>query len=133
MKIYTTIRELPHSTMVGATLANDQNEILFSSGFRITLCDKVSGHMYGVKRCLSYAKANNVNDDVIKLNLKDMVRVDIDRELLDRVQADEYVKRFFNNKSFIVNNKEFDNIDREMFWNSDSQISIKNKTKDYDR
>jgi hypothetical protein len=86
-------------------LVGDHDQVYFKDGFKLTVQDKVSAHLYGLKRCISFVK--NVKplhcNDMIHF-LHDNVRVDIDRELNDRIASDEYVQRFIEERGIKIGN-----------------------------
>lgn len=126
MKVYTSVEERGLTTMVGTILVGDKDQIYFKDGFKLTICDKVSGHIYGLKRCISFIK--NVKplhcNDMIHF-LHDNVRVDIDKEMNDRIACDEYVQKFIQEKGIKIEaqNKDFTKFDREMFTLANIEIS----------
>lgn len=130
MKVYTRVEEMKHglesSSIVGAVLVGDHDQVYFKDGFKLTIQDKVSAHLYGLKRCMSFVK--NVKplhcNDMIHF-LHDNVRVDIDRELNDRIASDEYVQRFIQERGIKIEaqNKDFTKFDREMFTLASIEIN----------
>jgi hypothetical protein len=67
--------------------------------------------------------------------LHDNVRVDIDRELNDRIASDEYVQRFIEEKGITIEakNKDFTSFDKEMLMIAGLEISPRSFTKGYER
>jgi hypothetical protein len=142
MKIYTRVDErksgLESASYVGTVLVGDQDQIYFKDGFKLTVQDKVSAHLYGLKRCISFIK--NVKplhcNDMIHF-VHDNVRVDIDRELNDRIACDEYVQKFIKEKGISIKaqNKDFSDFDKQMLMIAGLEISprIFNKGYSYDR
>lgn len=140
MKIYTRVDErkmgLESASFVGTVLVGDNDQIYFKNGFKLTVQDKVSAHLYGLKRCISFIK--NVKplhcNDMIHF-LHDNVRVDIDRELNDRIASDEYVKRFIEERGIKIEakNKDFTSFDKEMLMIAGLEISPRSFTKGYER
>lgn len=138
MKIYTNVDErkigLESASFVGAVLVGDHNQIYFKDGFKLTVQDKVSAHLYGLKRCISFVK--NVKplhcNDMIHF-VHDNVRVDIDRELNERVAYDEYVQRFIQEKQISIKaqNKDLTKFDREMLMIAGLEITPRNFNKGY--
>ena len=138
MKIYTKVEErkygMESSSVVGAVLVGDDNQIYFKDGFKLTVQDKVSAHMYGLKRCISFVK--NMKplhcNDMIHF-VHDNVRVDIDRELNDRIASDEYVQRFIQEKQISIKaqNKDLTKFDREMLMIAGMEITPRNFNKGY--
>lgn len=130
MKVYTRVEEMKHglesSSIVGAVLVGDHDQVYFKDGFKLTVQDKVSAHLYGLKRCISFVK--NVKplhcNDMIHF-LHDNVRVDIDCELNDRIASDEYVQRFIQERGIKIEaqNKDFTKFDREMFTLASIEIN----------
>lgn len=136
MKIYTKVEERNNSSMVGAVLVGDNDQICFKDGFKLTIQDKVSAHMYGLKRCLSYVKnVESLEDKEVIQYLHDDVRVDIDKEMNDRIACDEYVKRFVQERgvSIMTQNLDFSKFDNEMLSLAYLEISPRTfKQKEYD-
>ena len=138
MKIYTSVDErkigLESASFVGAVLVGDHDQIYFKDGFKLTIQDKVSAHLYGLKRCISFVK--NVKplhcNDMIHF-VHDNVRVDIDRELNDRIASDEYVQRFIQEKQISIRaqNKDLTKFDREMLMIAGIEITSRNFNKGY--
>ena len=130
MKVYTRVEEMKYglesSSIVGAVLVGDHDQVYFKDGFKLTVQDKVSAHLYGLKRCISFVK--NVKplhcNDMIHF-LHDNVRVDIDRELNDRIASDEYVQRFIQERGIKIEaqNKDFTKFDKEMFTLASIEIN----------
>lgn len=134
MKVYTALNEMSNATLVGVVLTTEDNTILFKNGFKITIQDKVSGHTYGLKRCLSYIKSKDMHVEHITHKLQDNVRVDIDREMNDRINADPYIERFIQKGvSITATNKELTQVDRDMISHASFEISSSNFKKDYER
>jgi len=136
MKIYTRTEERGNASMVGAVLVGDNNQIYFKNGFKITIQDKVSAHMYGLKRCISFVK--NMNplhcNDMIHF-LHDEIRPDIDKEINDRIACDEYVQRFIQGKGITIEakNKDFTQFDKDMLMLASLEISPRSFNKDFER
>ena len=138
MKIYTSVDErkigLESASFVGAVLVGDHDQIYFKDGFKLTIQDKVSAHLYGLTRCISFVK--NVKplhcNDMIHF-VHDNVRVDIDRELNDRIASDEYVQRFIQEKQISIRaqNKDLTKFDREMLMIAGIEITSRNFNKGY--
>lgn len=134
MKVYTSINEKSLATLVGVVMTTEDNTILFKDGFKLTIQDKVSAHTYGLKRCLSHIKSKNINQEDITHKLYDNVRVDIDKEMNDRIDADPYIKRFTETGMKITStNKDLTQIDREMLFQASLEISPNNFKKGYER
>ena len=134
MKVYTSINEKSLATLVGVVMTTEDNAILFKDGFKLTIQDKVSAHTYGLKRCLSYIKSKDMHVEHITHKLHDNVRVDIDREMNDRINADPYIERFIQKGiSIISTNKDLTQIDREMLSQANIEISLNNFKKGYER
>ena len=134
MKVYTTLSEKSLATLVGVVMTNEKDEILFKEGFKLTIQDKVSAHTYGLKRCLSYIKSHNIKVESITQKLQDNIRVDIDREMKDRIDADQYIRRFTEKGLKIeVSNKDFSKKDREMLSQASIEISSTTFKKGYER
>lgn len=140
MKIYTKVDErkmgLESASFVGTVLVGDNDQIYFKNGFKLTVQDKVSAHLYGLKRCISFIK--NVKplhcNNMIHF-LHDNVRVDIDRELNDRIASDEYIQRFIEERDIKIEakNKDFTSFDKEMLMIAGLEISPRSFTKGYER
>ena len=140
MKIYTKVDErkmgLESASFVGTVLVGDNDQIYFKDGFKLTVQDKVSAHLYGLKRCISFIK--NVKplhcNNMIHF-LHDNVRVDIDRELNDRIASDEYVQRFIEERGIKIEakNKDFTSFDKEMLMIAGLDINPRSFTKGYER
>jgi hypothetical protein len=125
---------MSNATLVGVVLTTEDNAIIFKNGFKITIQDKVSGHTYGLKRCLSYIKSKDMHVEHITHKLHDNVRVDIDREMNDRINADPYIERFIQKGISITStNKDLTQIDREMLSQANIEISSTNFKKGYER
>jgi hypothetical protein len=134
MKVYTSINEKSLATLVGVVMTTEDNAILFKDGFKLTIQDKVSAHTYGLKRCLSYIKSKDMHVEHITHKLHDNVRVDIDREMNDRINADPYIERFIQKGISITStNKDLTQIDREMLSQASIEISPNNFKKGYER
>jgi hypothetical protein len=134
MKVYTSINEKSLATLVGVVMTTEDNAILFKDGFKLTIQDKVSAHTYGLKRCLSYIKSKDMHVEHITHKLHDNVRVDIDREMNDRINADPYIERFIQKGISITStNKDLTQIDREMLSQANIEISSTNFKKGYER
>ena len=134
MKVYTSINEKSLATLVGVVMTTEDNAILFKDGFKLTIQDKVSAHTYGLKRCLSYIKSKDMHFDHITHKLHDNVRVDIDREMNDRINADPYIERFMQKGISITStNKDLTQIDREMLSQASIEISPNNFKKGYEK
>lgn len=134
MKVYTSINEKSLATLVGVVMTTEDNSILFKDGFKLTIQDKVSAHTYGLKRCLSYIKSKDMHVEHITHKLHDNVRVDIDREMNDRINADPYIERFIQKGISITStNKDLTQIDREMLSQANIEISPNNFKKGYER
>ena len=134
MKVYTALNEMSNATLVGVVLTTEDNAILFKDGFKLTIQDKVSAHTYGLKRCLSYIKSKDMYVEHITHKLHDNVRVDIDREMKDRIDADPYIRRFTETGMKITaTNKDLTKKDREMLSQASLEISSVNFTKGYER
>ena len=134
MKVYTSINEKSLATLVGVVMTTEDNAILFKDGFKLTIQDKVSAHTYGLKRCLSYIKSKDMHVEHITHKLHDNVRVDIDREMNDRINADPYIERFMQKGISITStNKDLTQIDREMLSQANIEISLNNFKKGYER
>lgn len=134
MKVYTSINEKSLATLVGVVMTTEDNAILFKDGFKLTIQDKVSAHTYGLKRCLSYIKSKDMHVEHITHKLHDNVRVDIDREMNDRINADPYIERFMQKGISITStNKDLTQIDREMLSQASIEISPNNFKKGYER
>ena len=134
MKVYTSINEKSLATLVGVVMTTEDNAILFKDGFKLTIQDKVSAHAYGLKRCLSYIKSKDMHVEHITHKLHDNVRVDIDREMNDRINADPYIERFIQKGISITStNKDLTQIDREMLSQANIEISLNNFKKGYER
>lgn len=134
MKVYTSINEKSLATLVGVVMTTEDNAILFKDGFKLTIQDKVSAHTYGLKRCLSYIKSKDMHVEHITHKLHDNVRVDIDREMNDRINADPYIERFIQKGISITStNKDLTQIDREMLSQANIEISPNNFKKGYER
>ena len=134
MKVYTALNEMSNATLVGIVLTTEDNAIIFKNGFKLTIQDKVSAHTYGLKRCLSYIKSKDMHVEHITHKLQDNVRVDIDREMNDRINADLYIERFIQKGvSIIATNKELTQVDRDMISQASFEISSNNFKKGYER
>ena len=134
MKVYTSINEKSLATLVGVVMTTEDNAILFKDGFKLTIQDKVSAHTYGLKRCLSYIKSKDMHVEHITHKLHDNVRVDIDREMNDRINADPYIERFIQKGvSITATNKELTQVDRDMISQASFEISLNNFKKGYER
>ena len=134
MKVYTSINEKSLATLVGVVMTTEDNAILFKDGFKLTIQDKVSAHTYGLKRCLSYIKSKDMHVEHITHKLHDNVRVDIDREMNDRINADPYIERFIQKGISITStNKDLTQIDREMLSQANIEISLNNFKKGYEK
>lgn len=134
MKVYTALNEMSNATLVGVVLTTEDNAIIFKNGFKLTIQDKVSGHTYGLKRCLSYIKSKDMHVEHITHKLHDNVRVDIDREMNDRINADPYIERFIQKGfSITATNKELTQVDRDMISQASFEISSNNFKKGYER
>lgn len=134
MKVYTALDEKSNATLVGVVLTTEDNEIIFKDGFKLTIQDKVSAHTYGLKRCLSHIKSKNIHPENITHKLHDNVRVDIDREMNDRINADPYIERF-KEKGFIISatNKDLTKEDKSFISQAGIEISYNNFKKGYER
>ena len=134
MKVYTSLNEKSLATLVGVVMTDENDNIIFKDGFKLTIQDKVSAHTYGLKRCLSHIKSKNIKQEDITHKLYDNVRVDIDREMKDRIDADPYIKRFTETGMKITaTNKDLTKKDREMLSQASFEISSVNFTKGYER
>jgi len=134
MKVYTSINEKSLATLVGVVMTTEDNTILFKDGFKLTIQDKVSAHTYGLKRCLSHIKSKNIKQEDITHKLYDNVRVDIDKEMNDRIDADPYIKRFTETGMKITaTNKDLTKTDKEMLFQASLEISPNNFKKGYER
>lgn len=134
MKVYTALNEMSNATLVGVVLTTEDNAIIFKNGFKLTIQDKVSAHTYGLKRCLSYIKSKDMHVEHITHKLQDNVRVDIDREMNDRINADSYIERFIQKGvSITATNKELTQVDRDMISQASFEISSNNFKKGYER
>jgi len=135
MKIYTSINETSNATYVGTVLTSNDNQLLFKNGFKLTLCDKVSAHLYGLNRTLSFIKHNDLQPENITHLLRDNIRVDIDKEMKDRIDSSEYTQRFINQYNISINpqNSNFTEFDKDMFMTAGLEISPRTFSKDYYR
>ena len=122
MKVYTSLNEKSLATLVGVVMTDENDNIIFKDGFKLTIQDKVSAHTYGLKRCLSHIKSKNIKQEDITHKLYDNVRVDIDREMKDRTGM-----------KITATNKNLTKKDREMLSQASLEISSVNFTKGYER
>ena len=65
----------------------------------------------------------------------DNVRVDIDKEMMDRIEADEYIRRFIESRDIKVNvkNKDLTDFDKQMLLNASTKISPLSFNKGYEQ
>lgn len=137
MKVYTAVNTNNCSTNVGVVLVGYHDQIYFEDGFKLTTQDKVSAHVYGLKRAISFVK--NMDPLYCKKNVleicHDNVRVDIDKEMMDRIEADEYIRRFVESRDIKVNvkNKDLTDFDKQMLLNATIKISPLSLNKGYEK
>ena len=85
MKVYTTVNDYNYSTNVGVVLVGDKDQVYMEDGFKLTTQDKVSAHVYGLKRAISFVKNMKplyCNNGMLQI-FHDNIRVDMDREVMD--------------------------------------------------
>lgn len=142
MNVYTKVgtitnsKTLESASLVGVVLTGDQNQIYLQDGFKLTIQDEVSAHVYGLKRALSFVK--NVKplhcDDSMIHFATDPVRVEILKEIKDRSDHDEYIQKFLEEHNFTITQaKEFTQVDKEMLMIAGLQIAPRSFNKDYER
>lgn len=137
MKVYTSINDYNYSTNVGVVLVGDKDQIYFKDGFKLTTQDKVSAHVYGLKRAISFVK--NVkplycNNGIIQI-FHDNIKVDLDREVMDRINCDEYIQRFVEERNIKITtqNKDLTSFDKEMLMLAGIEISPRIFSKGYEK
>lgn len=137
MKIYTSVNDYNYSTNVGVVLVGDKNQVYMEDGFKLTIQDKVSAHVYGLKRAISFVK--NVkplfcNNGMLQI-FQDNIRVDIDREVMDRINFDEYIQRFIEKRNIKITtqNKGLTKFDKEMLMRAGIQIAPRIFNKGYEK
>lgn len=142
MNVYTSVSETTNSknlesaSLVGVVLTGDKNQIYMQDGFKLTIQDDISAHIYGLKRAISFVKNMKplyCNNSMIHFALDK-----VDPELLDkiktRVDHDEYIQRFLEERNFtIMQAKEFSAFDKEMLMVAGLQISPRSFKKGYER
>lgn len=137
MKVYTSVNDYNYSTNVGVVLVGDHNQVYFEDGFKLTTQDKVSAHVYGLKRAISFVKNMKplyCNNRLLEI-FHDRVRVDMDKEILDRINCDEYIQRFIQERNIKVSaqNKDLTDFDQEMLIRAGIKISPRVFTKGYEK
>lgn len=137
MKIYTSVNDYNYSTNVGVVLVGDMNQVYFEDGFKLTTQDKVSAHVYGLKRAISFVK--NMKPLYCQKNIleifHDNVRVDMDKEIMDRIEADEYIRRFVKGKDIKISakNKDLTDFDKEMLMRAGIKVAPRIFNKGYEK
>jgi hypothetical protein len=137
MKVYTSVNDYNYSTNVGVVLVGDMNQIYFEDGFKLTTQDKVSAHVYGLKRAISFVKNMKplyCNNGMLQI-FHDNVRVDIDKEVMDRIEADEYIRRFVEERNIKITtkNKDLTDFDKEMLMRAGIKVAPRIFTKGYEK
>ena len=104
MRVYTSVNDYNYSTNVGVVLVGDKDQVYMEDGFKLTIQDKASAHVYGLKRAISFVK--NVkplfcNKGMLQI-FQDNIRVDMDREVMDRINSDEYIQRFIEQRNIKI-------------------------------
>ena len=142
MNVYTSVSETTNSknlesaSLVGVVLTGDKNQIYMQDGFKLTIQDDISAHVYGLKRAISFVKNMKplyCNNSMIHFALDK-----VDPELLDKIKTridhDEYIQRFLEERNFtIMQAKEFSAFDKEMLMVAGLQISPRSFKKGYER
>lgn len=137
MRVYTAVDDYNHSSNVGVVLVGDKDQIYFKDGFKLTIQDKVSSHVYGLKRAISFVKNMKplyCNDGMLQI-FHDNVRVDMDREIMDRINSDEYIRRFVEERNVKIStkNKDLTKFDKEMLMLAGIEISPRSFNKGYEK
>ena len=137
MKVYTSVNDYNYSTNVGVILVGDKDQIYFEDGFKLTTQDKVSAHVYGLKRAISFVKNMKplyCNNGILQI-FHDDVRVNMDKEVMDRIEADEYIRRFVDERNIKIStkNKDLSEFDKEMLLRAGIQIAPRIFTKGYEK
>ena len=137
MKVYTSVNDYNYSTNVGVVLVGDKDQVYMEDGFKLTIQDKVSAHVYGLKRAISFVK--NVkplfcNNGMLQI-FQDNVRVDMDREVMDRINSDEYIQRFIEQRNIKITtqNKDLTDFDKEMLMRAGIKVAPRNFNKGYEK
>lgn len=137
MRVYTSVNDYNYSTNVGVILVGDKNQVYMEDGFKLTIQDKVSAHVYGLKRAISFVK--NIkplycNNGMLQI-FQDNVRVDMDREVMDRINSDEYIQRFIEQRNIKITtqNKDLTKFDKEMLMRAGIQIAPRIFNKGYEK
>lgn len=91
LKIYTAINKHYTSNDVGIVMLNENNEIYFQSAFRVVNTEESEGHIFGIKRALSFIKNvrfNNKTDNKIIC----IFSTDEERWINLRLEEDRYIR-----------------------------------------
>lgn len=137
MKVYTSVNNYNYSTNVGVVLVGDKDQVYMEDGFKLTIQDKVSAHVYGLKRAISFVKNLNplyCNNGMLQI-FQDNVRVDMDKEVMDRINFDEYIQRFVEQRNIKITtqNKDLTDFDKEMLMRAGIKISPRIFNKGYEK
>ena len=137
MRVYTSVNDYNYSTNVGVVLVGDKEQVYMEDGFKLTIQDKASAHVYGLKRAISFVK--NVkplfcNNGMLQI-FQDNIRVDMDREVMDRINSDEYIQRFIEQRNIKITtqNKDLTDFDKEMLMRAGIQIAPRIFNKGYEK
>lgn len=137
MRVYTSVNDYNYSTNVGVVLVGDKDQVYFEDGFKLTTQDKVSAHVYGLKRAISFVKNMKplyCNNGMLQI-FQDNVRVDMDKEVMDRINSDEYIQRFVEQRNIKITtqNKDLTDFDKEMLMRAGIKISPRIFNKGYEK
>lgn len=137
MKVYTSVNDYNYSTNVGVILVGDKDQVYFEDGFKLTTQDKVSAHVYGLKRAISFVKNMKplyCNNGMLQI-FHDDVRVNMDKEVMDRIEADEYIRRFVDERNIKIStkNKDLTDFDKEMLIRAGIKVAPRIFNKGYEK
>jgi hypothetical protein len=108
MKIYTEVQSKNNNSYIGVILLGDFDQTYMSTAFKITIQNENSAHLMGIKRALSFVKANTplyANNDITVYTPMDSKHY-FPKSIDDRLKEDEYVQRMLKPNQSIKHNRE---------------------------
>lgn len=107
MKIYTEVKSLNNKSIIGVILLGDSDQTYMASAFKTSIQNETSAHLMGIKRALSFVKANKplyTNNDITVYTPMES-KYFFSKSITDRLDKDEYVQRALKPNQNIKHNR----------------------------
>ena len=89
LKIYTTVQKHYNNSDVGVMMFSN-DDLCFQSAFKVVNTEEAEGHLFGIKRALSYIK--NIRPTYKLENIEFVFKSDEKRWIDLRIREDRYIR-----------------------------------------